>query len=353
MGHFLFVTWDGGGNVPPALGIATELAARGHDVRFMGHPSQSERFSKAGLPFTSFLTARPFDSSDVASTRRILATFADRAMGSDVVAAARHDDVIVVDALLFGVMAALQQAGRRYVVLEHTLDGWLRRSARGPLGLALRFSGLRASKLVDGGEPTIVASLAELDAGHGDVVHTGPIVSGVPALAQEPTVLVSLSTFAYRDLDPVWQHVLDALAAVPARVIATTGPAVAPNRLHPPDNVEIHEWLAHERIMPEVSVVVCHGGHATTVAALAHDLPLLVLPLDTTTDQPMIGRAIQRAGAGRVLNRRSPIVEIRSAIEELLDDGPHRAAAARLGAEIRETDGARRAADVLESKSVG
>ena len=34
MSEILFVTWDGGGNVPPALGIATELAARGHTVRF-------------------------------------------------------------------------------------------------------------------------------------------------------------------------------------------------------------------------------------------------------------------------------------------------------------------------------
>jgi UDP:flavonoid glycosyltransferase YjiC (YdhE family) len=30
---YLFVTWEGGGNVPPVLGIARRLAARGHTVR--------------------------------------------------------------------------------------------------------------------------------------------------------------------------------------------------------------------------------------------------------------------------------------------------------------------------------
>ena len=40
MADILFVTWDGGGNVPPALGIAAELQARGHAVRVLGHAGQ-------------------------------------------------------------------------------------------------------------------------------------------------------------------------------------------------------------------------------------------------------------------------------------------------------------------------
>ena len=42
MPEILFVTWDGGGNVPPALCIATELATRGHRVRFLGHLDQED-----------------------------------------------------------------------------------------------------------------------------------------------------------------------------------------------------------------------------------------------------------------------------------------------------------------------
>ncbi|HET9995865.1 MAG TPA: hypothetical protein VFQ17_00040, partial [Nocardioides sp.] len=58
MADILFVTWDGGGNVPPAVGIAAELAARGHRVRFLGHPTQAAAFADRGLAFTAFATAR-------------------------------------------------------------------------------------------------------------------------------------------------------------------------------------------------------------------------------------------------------------------------------------------------------
>ena len=41
MAEILFVTWDGGGNVPPALGIAAELRPRGHArPRSLGHAAQ-------------------------------------------------------------------------------------------------------------------------------------------------------------------------------------------------------------------------------------------------------------------------------------------------------------------------
>jgi hypothetical protein len=37
MSDILFVTWDGGGNLPPAIGIAAELQRLGEVVRMLGH----------------------------------------------------------------------------------------------------------------------------------------------------------------------------------------------------------------------------------------------------------------------------------------------------------------------------
>ena len=220
--------------------------------------------------------------------------------------------------------------------------------AKGPFGLLLRLRGMKALALLDGGEPTMAATIPDLDSGHGDVVHTGAVVAGVPATPSQPTVLLSLSTFAFKDLEATWQRVLDAVAPLPARVIATTGPAVDPARLRVPANVELHAWLPHVDVMPEVSVLVGHGGHATTMVALAHDLPVLVIPMDAMTDQTYIGKAVQAAGAGRTLGRKSSPEKIRAAVEELLGDGPHRAAAARLGALVRALPGATGGADVIE-----
>jgi UDP:flavonoid glycosyltransferase YjiC (YdhE family) len=350
MAEMLFVTWDGGGNVPPAVGIADELKARGHRVRFMGHATQAPAFAEHGLDFTAFPTARPFDSRTPATPLTVLATLGDRAMGADVVAelAARPADVVVVDCLLFSVMDALRSAGRSYVALEHSFDTCWRRMAKGPFGLLLRLRGMKALSLLDGGEPTMAATIPDLDSGHGDVVHIGPVVTGVPASPSRPTVLVSLSTFAFKGLESTWQRVLDAVAPLDARVIATTGPAVDTSRLRVPANVELHAWLPHTDVMPEVSLVVGHGGHATTMVALAHDLPLLVIPMDAMTDQPYIGKALQRAGAGRTIGRKSSPEKIRAAIEELLGDGPHRASAARLGAAVRALPGATTGADLIE-----
>ena len=49
MADLLFVTWDGGGNVPPAVGIAQELQRRGHAVRFVGHARQHDSLAAAGF----------------------------------------------------------------------------------------------------------------------------------------------------------------------------------------------------------------------------------------------------------------------------------------------------------------
>lgn len=350
MATVAFVTWDGGGNVSPAIGVAAELRRRGHRIRFLGHPVQARRFAAAGIDFTGFTSAPPFESAVRVRLPQLLGVFACRGMGKDLLAELARDpaDLIVVDCFLLGVMDELRRAGRSYVTFEHSFDGYLRRSARGPLGTMLRARGLRPLALIDAGDPVLTPSLAELDRGYGDVVHTGPVVSGVPASPDEPTVLVSLSTVRFAGLQRAWQRVLDAVEGLPARVLATTGPAVDIASLRVPLSVELHPWLPHDEVMPKVSMVVGHGGHATTMLALAHDLPILVLPTDPKTDQHEIGRAIARSGAGRTMSRRSAPTKIRAAIDELLTDGPHREAAAGIGARIRELDGTNTAATVLE-----
>ncbi len=355
MSSIVFVTWDGGGNVAPALGIGAELRERGHAVRVLGHPGQADSVSAAGLAFTGFPTARPHTSTDPGGRLALLAVIGDRAMGRDVLADldTRGADLVVVDCVLFAVMDTLRRAGRPYAVLEHVFDGFLRGAAKGPMGLALRARRLPPLELIDAGTVRVTATVRELDQGHGDVTHVGPLCQGVPAHPEQPTVLVSLSTYAFPALAKTWQRVLDALDGLDARIIATTGPAIDPAGLRVPTGVELHRWLDHRQVMPTASLVVGHGGHGTTMAALAHDLPVLVLPLDSGGDQPFVGRVVEAAGAGRTLSRRSSPTRIRTAIEELLLDGSHRKAAARLGHTIRSYDGRTAGAEALEQLLLG
>ena len=279
-------------------------------------------------------------------------TFSDRGLARDVTAAldASPADLVVVDCLLMGVIEAVRAHGTPYVVLEHLYDGYYRTLLRGPIGVGMRLHGLRPRRALDGAAARLVASVPELDPS-GDragIEHVGPVVEWSPRVPGEPAMLVSLSTFAYAGMADCLQRLLDATAGLDARVVVTTGPVVDPSTLRTAANHEVHRVVPHAELMPHVSLVVGHGGHSTTMQALAHDLPLVVMPMHPMLDQPVVGRSVARAGAGRVVPKRARPEHLRPVIEELLADGPHRAAAARLGEAVRSRPGARLAADRVE-----
>lgn len=321
MSRFLFVTWDGGGNVPPLLGIAAELKARGHAVLVLGDERQAGNIAAQKVDFVAFGNAVQFDASKY-SDLAAFNTLRSRERGRRVIECltAFPADVIVVDCMLFGVMGVPAQAKVRYVVLEHLFDAYLREKVvGGPFGFAAGLLGTNSGALLRNAELRLVASLPDLDPPRDNVIHIGPVVKGTPARAMAPTILVSLSTVSYTGLRDTWRRVLQAVDGVSARVLATTGPGIDPASLSAPPDVELYRWLPHAEILPSVSMVVGHGGHATTMVALAHDLPILVLPTHSMTDQPSVGAAIERAGAGLTMPRRSSPQKIRTAIEDLLN----------------------------------
>jgi UDP:flavonoid glycosyltransferase YjiC (YdhE family) len=119
--------------------------------------------------------------------------------------------------------------------------------------------------------------------------------------------------------------------------------------LRVPANAEILEYAPHADLMARALLVVCHGGHGTSMAALGHDLPLVIMPVFALGDQPAVGRALARLGATRVLPKAASPEQIAEAMQELLPEGPYREAARALGARIRQRDGADAAADALEA----
>jgi UDP:flavonoid glycosyltransferase YjiC (YdhE family) len=356
MSSILFITWDGGGNVPPLLGIAAELQARGHRVRVMGHAQQAESVVASGLPFLPFTHARAFTCGGKNSPLDYLGVFGDHGMGRDVLAELAEDpaDLVVVDCMMFGPIEALDASGTPYVLLEHTYAEYFTRTwMRGPMGTGLRIKRFHTRDLVRRARLRVVTTLPELDPASArpvpaNVRYSGPVVSGQPATPISPTVLVSLSTVNFPGMQACLQNVLDALAALPVHGIVTTGPVVDPADLRAPANVELHRFVPHGELMPRASVVVGHGGHATTMLALSHDLPLLVLPMHPMLDQKMVGTTLVNAGAGRLLTKRAKPPALAAAIAGLLEDGPHRAAAARLGAAIRSGSGAAAGADLVD-----
>jgi UDP:flavonoid glycosyltransferase YjiC (YdhE family) len=360
MSDILFVTWDGGGNVPPALGIAAELGHRGHGVRFLGHERQRAEITGAGFEFSAYERALPFSSHELNPPERMVEIFNDTGVGEDLVAGAASapTDVVVVDCLMLGGLAAARGAGLTYVPLEHFYDGYFREHwLRAPFGQVAQARGHDPVGALDAAPMTLVASLPELDPGTrgaqaANLVYCGPVVSAPTSSdlgAREPAVLVSLSTYNFPGQTEAMQTVLDAVDGLQARVVVTTGPVIDAEDLRVPRGVEVHRWVDHDLLMPEVTMVFGHGGHATTMRALAHDLPLAVMPQHPKLDQSMVGQSVEDAGAGRLVPRDADAGLVRDVIDQLLSDGAHRGAAASLGAAIRDLPGAATAADRLEA----
>jgi len=368
MSSFLFVTFDGGGNVPPLLGIAAHLQRRGHTVRVLGHDHQRTAIESTGLRFEPYRDLTAWSATarvgNVRWAAKYLALFTDRAIGTEMLAAWRREpaDLVVIDCLLFGALGAARAEGLPYAGLVHTVNDWVTGPlARSPIALAARLKGIAPRPLWNGARRIVVAGLSELDIAPlaANVVHTGPVwplrpgtavaEPPVPHVPGEPRILVSLSSIFYVGQAKVIQSIVDAVAGLPVEVVLTTGHGVAPAEIRPAANVELHAFVPHLEVMPKVSLVVSHGGHSTTMLALAHDLPVLTLPMSKLGDQVAVGQAVARAGAGLARKRSAAPAEIRAAVQRLLADGPHRAAAARLGDRIRSADGAQRAADELEA----
>ena len=83
------------------------------------------------------------------------------------------------------------------------------------------------------------------------------------------------------------------------------------------------------------------------MTALAAALPLLVIPF--FGDQALVGKAVERRGAGLMLTPESTASEIRASVERLLSEPQFGQAAAAVAAEIGASGGAEAAADVLEA----
>ncbi|MCS5718136.1 hypothetical protein N1027_08300 [Herbiconiux sp. CPCC 205763] len=357
----VFVTWDGGGNVPPMIAVAREVQRQGAAVRILGHPRQRAQIEAAGLAFESFAHAREWSSLTPRSGLRAdlgyAAVFADRGIGRDVLISVQRApaDRIVVDGLLIGCLAELAEADVPYSIFVHTLRSVMVPAVRrGPLGLILRTAGFRPGLLYERAESEVVVAEPSFDPGAGDtaprVHHVGavlPVAAAAHPDPRTPVVLVSLSTTHVAGQRELLQRILDALAALDVHTVVTTGPSIDRRQLRPAANSTIHQALAHPDVMATASFVIGHGGHGTTMLALAHGLPLVVIPTNPSFDQPRIAELVVDRGLGLRLSKRASVGDIRVAASDLLSDPHYADAAGRLGSTMRARDAAADAAEIL------
>jgi UDP:flavonoid glycosyltransferase YjiC (YdhE family) len=373
MAKLLWLNWSGGGNLPPSLGVARVLAARGHELSFAGRPEMVPRVKTAGYRAIEITQAysqleRYPTGSPLTRMACYLTSPAVEAQVSEIVAA-EAPDLALIDCMF---PAALNQAsgfGRPAAVFCHTfvhrqLDMW--RGMFGKLGGMRVEAGYSPLPGLDDlwrpRERLISTSLGAFDApvreSWPNLVHVGPALEDEKAAVPtplpwpdddpQPLVLVSFSTgFEQRNVDKL-QRALDGLANLPLRVVATTGGVVAAHELAAPANAIVLNYAAHDPILARAAAVVGHGGHGTAMRALRHGVPMAIIP-GIAGDQPFVAAAVQEWGAGLALPADADAGVIGAAISRLIREPRFRQEARRRAEALGGVDGATGAADVVEA----
>ena len=137
---FLFTTWEGGGNVAPAITVARKLLQRGHRVRLMCDAASAGDAQAAGIAFRPWREApnRPDRSPascpvrdwEAANPQEGIMRLMDRIMAGPALEYARDliaeldrepADLVVTSEMLFGIMAACESRGQQVAIFTANL----------------------------------------------------------------------------------------------------------------------------------------------------------------------------------------------------------------------------------------
>jgi MGT family glycosyltransferase len=165
--RFLLATWDGGGTIPPELGVAAELIARGHEVVVLSDDTVEAEAVAAGATFILWHRAPQARARDVeralirdwevknplAQVRQVgdLLFFGPASLHasdlSDAIAEC-SPDVLIVDAFLTGASAGAEHSGLPTAAVAPNVN-MLRTPGVPPMGSGLRPLGGRLGRTRD------------------------------------------------------------------------------------------------------------------------------------------------------------------------------------------------------------
>jgi MGT family glycosyltransferase len=343
---------------------------------FFGYEPQRKRFEVQGLEFNAL---RRSGSFDIYRTNQP----AERIAGlmANVWACPEHlddvpdavadssADVLIVDFMMQGALAAAPRLSLPVAVLAHSSIAGLIPPPDSPMGAARLVAtnhlrervGLSTlARLNDGwaGYPTLVTTIPELDpasaGADSSVRYVGPVFERFPAQSWDspwagdddrPLALVSFTTTGLWDQSSRIRNTLDALSDDPVRVLVC---AAQPEDFAPtPPNVAIRRFVPHALVLPTVAVTVTHAGHGTVAASLAYGVPVVALP-NPVADQPFLAAALQRLGAGLALDGEAGPEAIRLAVRAVMRQPSYAVAANTLANSIHAAPGVNGAATGLE-----
>lgn len=167
-------------------------------------------------------------------------------------------------------------------------------------------------------------------------------------LHDAPTVYFTLGTVFPLESGDLFARVIAGLRALPINLVVTVGREIDPAAFGPqPANVHIAQYIPQAVVLPHCDLVVSHGGSGSVIGALAHGLPMVLIPLGA--DQPLNAARCEQLGVARVLDALAASPEsVREAVSAVLAEPNCRRAAERIRDEIAALPDPAHAVTLLE-----
>jgi MGT family glycosyltransferase len=159
-----------------------------------------------------------------------------------------------------------------------------------------------------------------------------------------PLIYLSLGSLGSADVE-LMEKLVAELAPAPYRFVVSKGPQAAEFELA--DNMSGEEFLPQTEILPQVDLVITHGGNNTVTESLYFGKPMVVLPI--FWDQHDNAQRLDETGFGARLDtygHSGP--ELIAAIDRLLGDRELAGRLARAAERLRRARGTEAAADLIE-----
>jgi MGT family glycosyltransferase len=164
-----------------------------------------------------------------------------------------------------------------------------------------------------------------------------------------PLLYLSLGSLGSADVE-LMRTLIAELAEIPYRVIVSTGPQHDQLELAP--NMAGAEFLPQTSILPQVDLVITHGGNNTVTESLYFGKPMVVLPL--FWDQYDNAQRVHDTGFGVRLDTYGHAREqLTSAVDGLLADDVLKARLAAVSSRLQAAPGTERAAALIEQLASG
>ena len=161
-------------------------------------------------------------------------------------------------------------------------------------------------------------------------------------------IYVSLGSLGSGDV-PLMKDLVAALAETPHRYVVSKGPQHTEYELA--GNMVGDEFLPQVSVLPQVDLVITHGGNNTTTECLHFGKPMVVLPI--FWDQHDNAQRIDETGFGiRFATYSLGESDLPAAIDRLLADRELRASLADVSKRLQASPGAERAAELIEQLAV-